>query len=498
LGVDQRAVDVINRLNGQGWIAGRSILTIGRQSINVSINNPSTNELFQFKWLDDLLLHLGALRVDSIDVSDYEGATIVFDLQAPTNESYKSRWNVVIDFGTAEHIFDQKAAFQNIFSFLKNGGLYVGILPRTNWNDHGLYQYTPEFFWSLRELFYLNIECATVDVDAPSPSYYLYHKYGLDPEFMQEVLKNRTYVICMARKCDENNIESKLATSPRYHENFHKPEFAGLQKALISKLEVSDFIRQRIPEGPKKIGIIHIATGKYRQFTERFISSALGGIESSQEKIFYVISDATEELRHLAAKYNCKIRFLQIENEPWPRPTLMRFHYILRFKKSFHEDEISHLFFVNANAVFISANPVQELEKSGKQLGFVCHPGYLNDPDSAPFEKRPESKAYISSELVKNNLYVQGFFYGGLTSAFLELALELIIRIDDDLEKGITAIWHDESHLNWAHIMRWRDSSMIFDSGFAYPEGWRLDSPCRILSIDKSKVMDVSFKEIAR
>jgi hypothetical protein len=450
----------------------------------------------KYQWLDELLIDLGARNVNAMDVSSYEGASIVFDLQDELPKDYADQWDIILDFGTTEHIFDQKSVYKNIVEMLKSGGLYIAVTPRTNWDDHGLYQFSPEFYHNLLAIYPIAIECYTAAVDDAEVNYFYYKTYGRDPEFVKNILQSRrTYNIVFVRKLGGRFQCNVLSTSPRYSENFHvNGPSAELGYSEVETLSSSEFISKQIVRPADKVGVIHIATGKYKKFTRRFVSSAIHGFEPSREKIFYIITDSPEEFEDIEADFGCKVKCLKIESEPWPYPTLRRFDYMARLFEQFISDAVTHVFFVNANAIFISAEPVDELRKSGKLLGFVRHPGYLKNQSNAPFETRVESTAYIPQSVLKGESYVQGFFFGGDASAFVELSAELRDRIETDMSHGVVAIWHDESHLNWARLNRWKDKSMLFDSGYAFPEGWKLDEPCRIFSVDKSKHFDLSFK----
>ena len=496
MGVDLRAVDVVNRLNQHGFIQNKSILTLGRQSVNVNIKLNGQTQSSAFKWLDELLLRFGASRAESMDVNAYEDASLIFDLQDEAPKSFLNRWDLILDFGTTEHIFDQKTVLTNIYNFLKPNGVYVAIIPRTNWNDHGLYQTSPEFYWTLGDVLPFDIECYTVSTDQVNASYFLYQNYGRDPDQILNFLREeRTYNICFARKIGPDIVSGKLSTSPRYRTHFHRSGAAPApDHANVDQMSISEFINRPLALPAPRIGIIHIATGPYKMFTQRFISSAVSGFEDGEEKIFYIITDDPNSFQGLGERYGCKIRYLKINHEPWPNPTLKRYEYISRLTDQFMADGLSHLFFVNSNSVFISANPVQELRKAGKSLGFVRHPGFIKNPAAATFETQENSLAFIKDLDAAREIYIQGFFYGGEAGNFLEMILELRDRVQKDLDNGVVAIWHDESHLNWARISRWRDQSLVFDAGYAFPEGWNINVPCRILSLDKSKRMNLSFK----
>lgn len=92
---------------------------------------------------------LGARHVDEIDISDYEGASIVHDMNQPVPAHYRQRYDLVYDGGSLEHIFDVRQALQNISDMLAPGGIYVGTTCGNNMLGHGFYQFSPELFYRL-------------------------------------------------------------------------------------------------------------------------------------------------------------------------------------------------------------------------------------------------------------------------------------------------------------------------------------------------------------
>ena len=65
-------------------------------------------------YVDNLLRDFfGASFVDSIDKSEYEGATIIFDMNNEIFPELKGEYDTVIDSGTLEHIFNISQALEN-------------------------------------------------------------------------------------------------------------------------------------------------------------------------------------------------------------------------------------------------------------------------------------------------------------------------------------------------------------------------------------------------
>ena len=69
----------------------------------------------------------------------------------------------------------------------------------------------------------------------------------------------------------------------------------------------------------------------------------------------------------------------------------------------------------------------------------------LMDPSSQSFDRNPKSLAYVPFDQTVS--YYAGGFNGGKTESFMEMAV-IANNVNKDLEKGVVALWHDESHMN--------------------------------------------------
>lgn len=138
------------------------ILMIGRQSLAIKPNEirqllrlpmdrKLKRDLLQLRlgsdvYAEELFYILGAENIESMDKTNYEGATITHDLNLPVPEQLKNRYNVVLDGGSLEHIFNVPVALKQCMEMLKIGGHYVGLTPCNNYTGHGFYQFSPELF----------------------------------------------------------------------------------------------------------------------------------------------------------------------------------------------------------------------------------------------------------------------------------------------------------------------------------------------------------------
>jgi hypothetical protein len=90
---------------------------------------------------------LGFENVVSLDYSNFEGCNVVYDMNLgkPPNELI-DQFNVVIDGGTMEHVFNTKNFLKNIHLMCKVGGRIIHLSPSSNQINHGFYSFSPTFF----------------------------------------------------------------------------------------------------------------------------------------------------------------------------------------------------------------------------------------------------------------------------------------------------------------------------------------------------------------
>jgi hypothetical protein len=147
----------------QAGIKFGRLLLLGRQ--NYLLRPPETRALFSSFGLtpDPRLLAeqtgasppfcepffecLGATSCDSMDVSTYEGATIIHDSNDPVPANLHEKFDMVFDGGTLEHVFHFPQALHDAMRMIAVGGWFVGLTPGNNWLGHGFYQFSPEVFY---------------------------------------------------------------------------------------------------------------------------------------------------------------------------------------------------------------------------------------------------------------------------------------------------------------------------------------------------------------
>lgn len=90
---------------------------------------------------------LGVEDLETLDASDFEGATRVHDLNQPVSKELHERFDAVCDFGTIEHVFNFPAALANCMRMVEAGGRFITHTTANNFCGHGFYQFSPELFF---------------------------------------------------------------------------------------------------------------------------------------------------------------------------------------------------------------------------------------------------------------------------------------------------------------------------------------------------------------
>lgn len=119
-------------------MAGKHALTLGRLT---DCTTPMTLKEFQQKGRGFAEHELGCASVESVDVSDFEGATYIADLGLPV--TIPKQFDLIWDPGTIEHVFDIAQCLRNVSALLKPGGYFV-TQQNLNLIGHGFYSIAPE------------------------------------------------------------------------------------------------------------------------------------------------------------------------------------------------------------------------------------------------------------------------------------------------------------------------------------------------------------------
>jgi len=219
----------------------------------------------------------------------------------------------------------------------------------------------------------------------------------------------------------------------------------------------------------KKVGILIIATNQYIQFVSPLIKSIRKYFLLESCITFHVFTNQEIEGDDI-----CRI---EIDHRLWPGMTLHRYRIF-----SDHAEilaKFDYLFYIDADMKVVGTIGTEILPRKG--LVGVIHPGFYDRPGEGTYETNPNSTAYVKPSAASR--YFAGGFNGGIADAFLKMASTLAQNIEQDQARGITAVWHDESHLNRYFFDHPPEISL--PPSYCYPESWILPFDKKILALDK-------------
>lgn len=227
-----------------------------------------------------------------------------------------------------------------------------------------------------------------------------------------------------------------------------------------------------------KIGLLLIATNHYIKFVNPLLESVQENFLNGHEVSAILFTN------HELEESTDNIKVSLIEHEPWPIPTLKRYHYFLNEKE--HLMNFDYCFYLDVDMKIV--NKVGE-EILG-DLVATQHPGFwFRKNNEFTYERRPQSTAYIPFNIGK--MYYAGGFNGGAPEHFLRMAETIVNNVDKDFNNGIIAEWHDESHMNRYLLehpptVELNPSYCFPESAFIRPQGWHVPFEPKILALEKN------------
>ena len=113
----------------------------------VNLNELSNNMKFSTK---DFITKIGFNNYNSIDLNGaYESFKFDLNKDICTEYNFNSKYDLVINNGTGEHVFNQHSLFLNIHNLTKTNGIMLHVLPFIDWINHGFYNFNPIIFGDL-------------------------------------------------------------------------------------------------------------------------------------------------------------------------------------------------------------------------------------------------------------------------------------------------------------------------------------------------------------
>lgn len=215
------------------------------------------------------------------------------------------------------------------------------------------------------------------------------------------------------------------------------------------------------------VALAIVATGRYIEFVDPLIRSANKHFCQEHEVTYFVFTDQD---------YDPPENTIRVEQSKlgWPYDTMMRYHVYYANKELFEGQD--YIFAIDADMLFVDEVGNEILSDHTA----VIHPGYPYRRGT--YETNPQSRAYVGPE---GRYYYCGGVYGGSHDRFFDICKTNMDNIDDDLSRGLIAIWHDESH--WNRYCIDHEPTVILSPSYCCPDSERGRDPRpRILALTKN------------
>lgn len=155
MGIDNTAAKMILLMKSTPGVKFDETLILGHQKnyIGQSLRKKLSREYkvdsrnLSGEYADTFLKTIGIERFQILDISPYEGATVIQDLNLPVPASLHESFSSVIDIGTSEHVYNASQSIANIKNVCAVGGSVMILSPANNHLGHGFYQFSPELFF---------------------------------------------------------------------------------------------------------------------------------------------------------------------------------------------------------------------------------------------------------------------------------------------------------------------------------------------------------------
>ncbi|XP_041508794.1 alpha-1,3-galactosyltransferase 2 [Microtus oregoni] len=193
------------------------------------------------------------------------------------------------------------------------------------------------------------------------------------------------------------------------------------------------------------IGLTVFAVGRYlEKYLEHFLHSAEQHFMVGQSVVYYVFTDRPEAVPYVTLGQGRLLRVERVQRENrWQEVSMARMRTLHEALGGQLGQEADYVFCLDVDQHFTSNFGPETLADLVAQL----HAWHYHWPRwLLPYERDKRSAAALL--FGEGDFYYHAALFGGSVAALRKLTAHCALGQQLDRERGIEAIWHDESHLN--------------------------------------------------
>jgi hypothetical protein len=253
---------MLGQLKAEGFFDGaKSVIDFGPQEIKCLYRAPTMKKcLDQFGVLENLtekkladicngparnFFEAVGIKYTCIDINDEEGVSF-FDLNFDSvKPSDMKAYDLMLNVGTVEHVFNQYNAFKAAHDFVRKGGHFIHFMPFLGYIDHGYYSFQPGLYIDLAAANDYEILGMWINPDGRHDHYLI----PWDTNVLKHLdLKatNHTALMVIMRKNGEG--EFKVPFQGRYAGNY-VGDFSARYTSIAGAGEMGAVSRQSLIDG---------------------------------------------------------------------------------------------------------------------------------------------------------------------------------------------------------------------------------------------------------
>jgi hypothetical protein len=200
------------------------------------------------RYAEALLNFIGAKSIHSYDVSPYEGATHLHDMNMEISKDLTDKYTTVLDGGSLEHVFNFPVAIKNCMEMIKVGGHFLGITPANNFMGHGFYQFSPELYYSVfsRDNGFELVRMIAYE-DKPGAKWYLVRDPKEVKSRIQTINNHPIYLLVIAKKILNVPIFKSTPQQSDYIAEWEASDNKSETKRILDKSLLADWAKRNLP-----------------------------------------------------------------------------------------------------------------------------------------------------------------------------------------------------------------------------------------------------------
>ncbi|KAJ1134294.1 hypothetical protein NDU88_000747 [Pleurodeles waltl] len=231
-----------------------------------------------------------------------------------------------------------------------------------------------------------------------------------------------------------------------------------------------DILNEQFKSMNVSIGLTVFAIKKYIVFLQHFIDTAEMFFMVGHRVNYYVFTDRPNEVPKFTLASGRRLVIIEVIGyKRWQDVTMRRMEMIHNASMETFINEVDYIVSVDMDMKFTDLVGVEILSE---RVG-TLHPGYYwSGRQSFTYERRSQSEAYIPGD--EGDFYYAGGFFGGSVREVYQLTGQCHNAMMKDKNRGIEALWHDESYLNKYFLYhkptKILSPEYLWDNGMGSPE----------------------------